>query len=60
MGPRSATVCWRHADLTVGAYVVLTPFGAGAAVLKEKRWKIGSSRPSDAVPGGAAEAMDVS
>lgn len=51
---------WRHDDLMVGVYVVLTRLGSCAAVLKEKRWKIGSSRPSDAAPGGAAEAMDVS
>ena len=46
--------------LTVSVFLVLTCVGVCAAVLKEKRWKIGSSRPSDAAPGGTAEAMDVS
>ncbi|KAK9836089.1 hypothetical protein WJX81_000537 [Elliptochloris bilobata] len=31
-----------------------------APVLKEKRWKINSTRPSEAAAGGSAEAMDVS
>ena len=61
---QSVCIVWpsfpNQSCLTVGQDVVLTPLGSCAAVLKEKRWKIGSSRPNDAAPGGAAEAMDVS